>query len=106
EEQATWLELTGRVRFHGHRSEVDTFYRQADLFVFPSRLESFGLVVLEAMSYGVPTLAIRADGKRYRNANHEIISSGRDGLLAGNEQVHGENLRKCLADPRQRRTLG
>jgi glycosyltransferase involved in cell wall biosynthesis len=106
EQQATQQGLSERVRFQGHREEVGTFYRQADLFVFPSRLESFGLVVLEAMSYGVPTLAIRADGERYRNANHEIITPDRDGLLADEEQAFAEKLHDCLRDPRRLWVLG
>jgi glycosyltransferase involved in cell wall biosynthesis len=106
EQQAARLGLTGRIRFHGQRDDVAPFYEQADLFVFPSRLESFGLVVLEAMSFGVPTLGIRSDGRRYRNANHEIITPRHDGLLAENEDAFREELRDCLINPAALPELG
>lgn len=46
----------GAVRFHGRqpREHVERFYRDADIFVFPSYREPGGNVVFEAMGYGVP----------------------------------------------------
>ncbi|RLE66792.1 MAG: hypothetical protein DRJ38_00985 [Thermoprotei archaeon] len=38
------------------REELHSFYREADLFIFPSYKEGFGLAVLEAMSYGKPII--------------------------------------------------
>lgn len=106
EQQAMRLNLADRVRFHGHHNETERFYQQSDLFLFPSRLESFGLVILEAMSHGVPALAIRADGRRYLNANHEIIKSECDGLLAADEAGFIERLQHCIANPTKLAPLG
>ena len=36
-----------------------TLYRQADLFILPSHSENFGIVVAEALAYGVPVIATR-----------------------------------------------
>lgn len=50
------LGLGPRVRFHGWlpRTQIDAFYRSADLFVFPSYREPGGNVTFEAMGHGLP----------------------------------------------------
>lgn len=98
--------LQQRVGLHGQQDDVGRFYSDADLHVFPSRLESLGLVVLEAMAYGVPTLAIAGDGVRYRNANHEILTPGVDGLLANSEQDFCRLLQSCLQGEQPLQELG
>lgn len=98
--------LADRVAFHGHSDDVSRHYREADLFVFPSRLESFGLVILEAMAHGVPTLAIKSDGKRYLNSHHEVLTDGTDGLLAADEARFAEMLRAAIASPARLHELG
>jgi len=57
--QAEALGLGGRVRFLGYVEEdrLEKLYRSADLLVFPSLAEGFGLPALEAMSYGVPVVS-------------------------------------------------
>jgi glycosyltransferase involved in cell wall biosynthesis len=69
-------------------------------------LESLGLVVLEAMAYGVPTLAITADGIKYRNANCEIITPDSDGLLASSEADFCHLLQSCITSPQRLSELG
>lgn len=56
--------LTERVTFHGQlpRSEVDAFYRDADIFVFPSYREPGGNVVFEAMGFGLPLIVSDVGG--------------------------------------------
>ena len=44
------------------RSELAKVYAAADVFVFPSRSETFGLVMLEAMASGTPVAAYPVDG--------------------------------------------
>ena len=51
----TWLGLLDR-------EELAKVYAAADVFVFPSKSETFGLVLLEAMSCGTPTAAYPVDG--------------------------------------------
>lgn len=53
------LGVTDSVKFIGFVDEADkpALYRSAQVFVFPSRYEGFGLPVLEAMACGVPVIA-------------------------------------------------
>lgn len=57
------------------RAELAEFYRSADLLVLPSLVEGFGLVLLEAMAYGVPILATD------HTAAPDIISDGVEGFI-------------------------
>jgi glycosyltransferase involved in cell wall biosynthesis len=58
------LGLGDQVRFHGWqpRERVEGFYRQADVFVFPSYREPGGNVTFEAMGYGLPLLVTDLGG--------------------------------------------
>jgi len=50
--------------FHGmrHGADLAYFYQQADAFVFPSRTDTFGLVLIEAMACGTPVAALPVTG--------------------------------------------
>jgi glycosyltransferase involved in cell wall biosynthesis len=45
-----------------HGDDLAHFYQQADVFVFPSRTDTFGLVLLEAMACGTPVAAFPVTG--------------------------------------------
>jgi glycosyltransferase involved in cell wall biosynthesis len=63
------------IRYLGALPRVELFerMRQADLFVFPSLAEGFGLVIGEAMACGVPVLTTTNTG------GPELITDGREG---------------------------
>ena len=67
-----------RVIFAGEVSDekLETYLAQCDIFVAPSRYESFGLVFLEAMMFGKAVIGCRAGGMV------EVIEEGVTGLLA------------------------
>jgi glycosyltransferase involved in cell wall biosynthesis len=75
------LGLGGVVSMMGKQADVRPFLRSADAFVFPSRGESFGGSLVEAMACGLPSIALRPDGDIVRNANLEIIDHEVTGLL-------------------------
>jgi glycosyltransferase involved in cell wall biosynthesis len=90
--------LAESVRFLGRVSEEQKWrlYDSADVLLFASTLEGFGLVVAEAQSRGVPVVA--AGG----TATVEALSPGRSGLLA---PPHGSAFAarvEELADPARR----
>jgi glycosyltransferase involved in cell wall biosynthesis len=91
--------LRDRVHFHGRQADVGPFYENAQLLVFPSFLESAGLVVVEAMSYGVPALVIRSDGVKYRTASADFIEDGRTGFIAEDESHFRRLLAELAAAP-------
>lgn len=70
-------ELSRRVRFLGRvrDDEKDSLLTHCDAFVAPSLYESFGIVFLEAMRRGKPTIGTRVGGIP------EIVLDGRTGLL-------------------------
>jgi len=51
-----------RIHLVGYRSAVHDSLKDLDLFVSPSREESFGLAIIEAMSIGAPIIATAAEG--------------------------------------------
>lgn len=64
-----------RTKFMGYiqGEALSQVYASADVFVFPSALESFGLVVIEAMAAGLPVVASRVGGVM------DVIDEGRSG---------------------------
>jgi glycosyltransferase involved in cell wall biosynthesis len=104
---ATQLRLEQRVWFVGSRSpdRLVAFYNAANVQVLPSTdVESFGLVLLEAMACGTPVVASRLPGIA------ALLEDGVDGLLTppGDEKVLAAALetlllqRKCAAAMGQR----
>ena len=71
------------VIFHNwvKQSTIPRYYKSADICVFPSRHEGFGIVILEAMASGIPVIA--SDIPSFR----EIISNGIDGRLFKSQDV-------------------
>lgn len=77
------LALTEHVHFLGQvpHAQISHLYRSADVFVHPSRIESFGHPFLEAMASDLPIVASRS------TAIPEIV--GDAGLLFDPDDVHG-----------------
>ena len=65
------------VEFVGFKTGLDLayYYANADVFVFPSRWETFGLVMVEAMACGTPVAAYPAPGPL------DVVDIGKTGYL-------------------------
>lgn len=81
--------LGDRVVLLSHTKEIGRVYRAADLFVFPTLYEPFGLVILEAMACGLPPIVSRDAGAA------ELIEHGVSGLLLEDPEDPRE-LAACL----------
>ena len=66
-EMAASLGITDKCIFYGSVDPVNvpTFMANCDMFILPSRSESFGVVVIEAMASGIPVIASRCGGPEY-----------------------------------------
>ena len=58
------LGLNERVRYMGWVENVSEWYPQLDVVAIPSRFEGLPIVLIEALSYGLPVLASRVDGMK------------------------------------------
>lgn len=94
-ERARALGIGDRVTFAGFvpRTEVDRYYAAADLFVFSSVTETQGLVVQEAMTYGLPTVALAGGG-----ASDSIIDDVNGFAVRGDSEALGETIAFVLQD--------
>lgn len=72
-----------RCQLNGPINDVSKEYLTSSIFVLPSRFEGFGLVVIEAMSCGVPVVAFNCP-----MGPDEIITNGEDGYLVPIGDVH------------------
>jgi glycosyltransferase involved in cell wall biosynthesis len=74
---ATALGVSERITFHGAISHegLGRFYSRADVFIFPSLYEGFGIVLAEAMQAGLPIVATRI------GPVNEIVREGENALL-------------------------
>lgn len=101
--EARHLRITDRVHFLGYldrQTELPDCYRAADLFLFASRTETQGLVLLEAMAQGTPVVALAEMGTK------DILAEG-EGCRIAPDDVAGfaDLVAEVLDDPAQHARL-
>jgi glycosyltransferase involved in cell wall biosynthesis len=89
------------VTFVPYLDDPSPAYRVADAFVFASREEGFGNVLLEAMSFGLPVVSRRLPG-----VTDSIIAHGRTGFLFETAEEYCRAIVDLAARPDLRRTIG
>lgn len=104
QERIQSLGLGSRVRYGGHVAHEGMIerYRNAYLLAAPTRHESFGLALAEAMACGLPVVATRV------TAIPEVVEDGRTGLLVpvGDVGALAEALETLLSEPERAAAMG
>jgi mannosyltransferase len=96
--------LEARIRFLGElpSDEVPLWYQRISIYVFASRVEGFGLTMLEAMAAGDAVVATRA------GAAEMVIADGEDGVLApvGDAQALAAAIEPLMREPERIESMG
>jgi 1,4-alpha-glucan branching enzyme len=97
------LGVADRVSFPGYVTdeERNRLFANADVAVFPSLYEPFGIVALEAMATGTPVVVSDAGGL------NDVVEHGRNGLkvYTGNAQSLADQIKAMLSNPLWARSL-
>lgn len=97
------LGLKDRVKLIGSQNNLQDYYAQAEIFVLPSRNEGYPNALIEAMSFGCPSIAFDCEF-----GPSEIIEDDLNGLLVENSNIPGlcNAIVRALKNPLLRKTLG
>jgi hypothetical protein len=100
--KAAPLQQTNHFHALGWLADMPTFYRTLDILAMPSRIEGFGLVVIEAAAAGVPTVRTATGGYT------ETTLPNKTGLIIPSNDANAltQALAQLLAHPQQRRQMG
>lgn len=97
--------LNAYVTLHGFKDKdfIDNLLHESSIYLLTSFTESFGIVLIEAMSHGVPCIAFdSAEGAR------ELISSGRNGYLIKNRSYSAflKKVEDLIKSKNERKRIG
>jgi UDP-glucose:(heptosyl)LPS alpha-1,3-glucosyltransferase len=102
-ELAKSLGISERCRFEPSREDALDFYAAADFYVSPSREDSFGLPVAEAMACGLPVITSVNAGVA------DLIHEGTDGFIlwqSGDAETLAQMIQRLHSDEALRRNVG
>lgn len=94
-QEAAKLDSNIRVNFEGYRTDVVKYYMDADFFVLPSTYESFGQVIIESFTCGVPVIGFSSIEGVTNTAVEELVTDYETGLICRN--FTDEGLASCIA---------
>ncbi|MBN1292158.1 MAG: glycosyltransferase family 1 protein [Candidatus Latescibacteria bacterium] len=80
--------------------DLSRAYASSDIFVFPSTTDTFGNVVLEAMSSGLPVIVTDKMGPK------ELVREGENGFIAADDEEFEKKLNILIEDKNLRQKMG
>jgi glycosyltransferase involved in cell wall biosynthesis len=102
-DQGLLRELSGLVHFAGRypHERLPEFFRSCDVFVLPSRFDSFGMVVSEALACGLPVIVSENVGAK------DMVVEGVNGWVvpAGDWRALAERMMWCAKNPEAVRAM-
>lgn len=92
-----------QIFIHPATNQIYDEFQNSDFFVFSSRFEGWGLVIVEAMSCGIPVVSFKCD-----YGPEDIISDHEDGILVTNGDIAelGEKILWMINHPEERLKMG
>ena len=95
------LGIMSRVRFLGWRDDISDLMMSADVFVCSSRVEAFGIIIVEAWASRLPIAACTANGPAW------LIKDEVDGLLTpvDDTEALSKSILRLIEDPELRKRL-
>lgn len=105
EEMRSWLEVRGEglensVKFMGFCNDLAEIYTNADLLLMTSDSEGFGMVLIEAMYYGVPCITFDCPV-----SPKEIIADAGVAIPCFDEERYADEVVKLLCEPERMKAL-
>ncbi len=100
-QQTDQLRISDKVYFTGYveRDDLPLIYNLAEVFIYPSAYEGFGLPVLEAMACGTPVISSNV------SSMPEILGDAGVLIAPNDSQVLGQSLLDLINDPMERQRL-
>jgi glycosyltransferase involved in cell wall biosynthesis len=81
------------------KKQLASLYLGLDLFVFPSRFDTFGNVILEAFVHGMPTVAFNCKGPK------DIIQNNKNGYLVDDIAGMSDKIIEYFSNPKIQHTM-
>lgn len=103
ENLAKELKINEQVFFHLPEKNIEEKYAESSIFVLSSRYEGFGMVLIEAMSFGIPCVSFDCN-----YGPSDIIENNVDGFLVknGDEKLFAQKLELLMKDENLRKNMG
>lgn len=97
EEMVCKSNISNKVNFHGYQKDATPYFEKADIFVYPSKTEIFGISIVEAMAFkciciannvgGIPEIIINKENGFLNMSNtvEELIKKMKEAIFICND---------------------